>query len=87
MPYKTLLVLLNGTNRTQQLLDAASAMARQFDAHVIGLYVLPAMEVYSEVGMLAAPILFEGYRDLFPQRRGASSPARVKQDGLKAEWR
>jgi hypothetical protein len=90
MPYKTILVLLNGTNRTQQLLDAASAMARQFDAHVIGLYVLPAAQVYSEVGMLATPILFEGYRDLFKSKLEEvrkKFEARVKQDGLKAEWR
>jgi nucleotide-binding universal stress UspA family protein len=90
MPYKTILVLLNGTNRTQQLLDAASAMAQQFDAHVIGLYVLPAVQVYSDVGMLATPMLFEGYRDLFKSKlEGVRNKfeARVKQDGLKAEWR
>jgi hypothetical protein len=65
-------------------------MARQFDAHVIGLYVLPAAEVYSEVGMLATPILFEGYRDLFKSKLEEvrkKFEARVKQDGLKAEWR
>ena len=90
MPYKTILVLLNGTKRTQQLLDAASAMARQFDAHVIGLYVLPAAQVYSDVGMLATPMLFEAYRDLFKSKLEEvrkKFEARVKQDGLKAEWR
>jgi nucleotide-binding universal stress UspA family protein len=90
MPFKTILVLLNGTNRTQQLLDAASAMARQFDAHVIGLYVLPAAQVYSDVGMLATPMLFEAYRNLFKSKLDEvrkKFEARVKQDGLKAEWR
>ncbi len=90
MPYKTILVLLNGTNHTQQLLDAASAMARQFDAHAIGLYVLPAKQVYSDVGMLATPMLFEAYRDLFKSKLEEvrkKFEARVKQDGLKAEWR
>jgi nucleotide-binding universal stress UspA family protein len=90
MPYKTILVLLNGTNHTQQLLDAASAMARQFDSHVIGLYVLPAAQVYSDVGMLATPMLFEAYRDLFKSKLEEvrkKFEARVKQDGLKAEWR
>jgi len=90
MTYKTILVLLSDTRRTQQLLDAASAMARQFDAHVIGLYVLPAAQVYSDVGMLATPMLFEGYRDLFKSKLEEvrkKFEARVKQDGLKAEWR
>jgi nucleotide-binding universal stress UspA family protein len=90
MTYKTILVLLSDTRRTQQLLDASSAMARQFDAHLIGLYVLPAAKVYSDVGMLATPMLFEGYRNLFKSKLEEvrkKFEARVKQDGLKAEWR
>src|SRR5882762_24017 len=90
MPYKTILVLLNDTARAQLLLDASSAIARQFDAHLIGLYILPAAKVYSDVGMLAAPMVFEGYRDLFKSKlEGVRQKfeARAKQDGLKAEWR
>lgn len=90
MSFKTILVMLNDSSRTQQLLDASSAIARQFDAHLIGLYVVPAAKVYSDVGMLATPILFEGYRDLFKSKLGEvrkKFEASVKQDGLKAEWR
>ncbi len=90
MPLKTILVLLNDPGRTQQLLDAASALARQFDAHLVGLYVLPAAKVYSDVGMVATPMVFEGYRDLFKSKLEevrAKFEARAKQDGLKAEWR
>ncbi|MEQ1523182.1 MAG: universal stress protein [Aestuariivirga sp.] len=90
MPLKTILILLNDAGRTQQLLDAASALARQFDAHLVGLYVLPAAKVYSDVGMVATPMVFEGYRDLFKSKLEevrAKFEARAKQDGLKAEWR
>lgn len=90
MPLKTILVLLNDPGRTQQLLDAASALARQFDAHLVGLYILPAAKVYSDVGMVATPMVFEGYRDLFTSKREevrAKFEARAKLDGLKAEWR
>ena len=90
MPLKTIMVLLNDPGRTQQLLDAASALARQFDAHLVGLYILPAAKVYSDVGMVATPMVFEGYRDLFTSKREgirAKFEARAKQDGLKAEWR
>ncbi len=90
MPLKTILVLLNDPGRTQQLLDATSALARQFDAHLVGLYILPAAKVYSDVGMVATPMVFEGYRDLFMSKREeirAKFDARAKQDGLKAEWR
>jgi nucleotide-binding universal stress UspA family protein len=90
MPLKTILVLLNDANRTEQLLDAASALARQFDAHLIGLYILPAAKVYSDVGMVAAPMVFEGYRDLFNSKLAEvrkKFEAQAKQDDLKSEWR
>jgi nucleotide-binding universal stress UspA family protein len=90
MPLKTILVLLNDANRTEQLLDAASALARQFDAHLIGLYILPAAKVYSDVGMVAAPMVFEGYRDLFNSKLAEvrkKFEAHAKQDDLKSEWR
>ncbi len=90
MPPKTILVLLNDSGSAGQLLDAASALARQFEAHLIGLYVLPAAKVYSDVGMVATPMVFEGYRDLFASKLEEvrkKFEARAKQDGLKAEWR
>lgn len=90
MPLKTILVLLNDSGRSEQLLDASSALARKFDAHLVGLYILPAAKVYSDVGMVATPMVFEGYRDLFRSKleevRGKFD-ARAKLDGLKAEWR
>jgi nucleotide-binding universal stress UspA family protein len=90
MSFKTILVLLNDTARTPQLLDASSVLARQFDAHLIGLYVLPAAKVYSDVGMLAVPAVFEGYRKLFKSRLEdvrRKFDARLNQDGLRGEWR
>ncbi len=90
MSYKTVMALLNDADRTEQLLDAASSIALQCDAHLIGLYVLPAVQVYADVGMIATPILFEGYRDLFKAKLDAVRlrfDARVKRDGLKGEWR
>src|SRR5215207_4578331 len=90
MPFKTILVLLNDSGRTEQLLDAASPLARQFDAHLVGLYVLPAAKVYADVGMVAAPMIFEGYRDLFKSKLEEvrkKFEAWAKRDGLKVEWR
>jgi len=90
MSYKTILVLLNDTNQVSQLLDATAAISRRHEAHVIGLYVLPAAKVYSDVGMLATPIVFEGYRDAFKSKQvevHKAFEARLKQDTLKGEWR
>ncbi|MBL8902417.1 MAG: universal stress protein [Rhizobiales bacterium] len=90
MPFKTIMVLLNDSSRTEQLLDAASALARQFDAHLVGLYILPTAKIYADVGLVATPMVFEGYRDLFKSKLAEvrkKFEARAKQDGLKAEWR
>jgi nucleotide-binding universal stress UspA family protein len=90
MSFKTVMVLLNDISQTQKLLEASSAIARQHDAHLIGLYVLPAAKIYSDVGMLATPIYFEGYRDLFKAKLDAvrrDFESKSKQDSLKIEWR
>lgn len=90
MSYKTIMVLMNDLAQTRQLLDAASAIARQQQAHLIGLYVLPAAKIYSDVGMLATPIVFEGYRDLFKSNCKATQSSfetRMKQEGISSEWR
>ena len=50
------------------------ALARATGAHVSGLYVIPAVQVYPSVGFEAAPQVFEGNRTYFKD-----NAARVKQ--------
>ena len=90
MPFKTIMVLLNDVGQTQSLLHAATAVARQHNAHLIGLYLLPAAKVYSDVGMLATPMYFEAYRDFFKSRHAdtkKSFEAAIKKAGVQGEWR
>jgi nucleotide-binding universal stress UspA family protein len=90
MSFKTILVLLNDARHVQVLLDAACAIARQFDGHLVGLYVLPAVKIYSDVGMLATPAVFEGYRNHFKSKLNGvrqAFEASAKKDKLKSEWR
>ena len=90
MSFKTIMVLLNDVTNIQKLLEASSAIARQHDAHVTGLYVLPAAKIYSDIGMLATPIFFEGYRDYFQSKIDVvrrDFEARLQRDGVKSEWR
>src|SRR5260221_4054382 len=65
MSDKTILVSLNELSRLSQLTAAAAALARALDAHVAGLYVIPAVQVYPSVGFEAAPQVFEGNRTFF----------------------
>jgi nucleotide-binding universal stress UspA family protein len=63
--YKTILVNLNDLERNEALLASATELARDFDAHLQGLYVIPAIEIYGGIGFVDAPIVFEGNRELF----------------------
>jgi len=74
MSYKTILVSLNEVGRLTELVDAAVMLARETGAHVSGLYVVPAVQVYPSVGFEAAPQVFEGNRSFFKE-----NAARVKQ--------
>lgn len=65
MTYRTILVSLNEINRLPQLAAAAASLGRALEAHVSGLYVVPAVQVYPSVGFEAAPQVFEGNRSYF----------------------
>lgn len=51
MPFKTIVVNLNYEGRVTELVAAAIAIARQSEAHVIGLYVMPPIFMPGEVMM------------------------------------
>ena len=74
MSYKTILISLNEVGRIAELAAAAVELARHTGAHVSGLYVVPAVQVYPSVGFEAAPQVFEGNRSFFKD-----NAQRVKQ--------
>ena len=74
MSYKTILVSLNEVGRVAELVAAAVTLGRDTGAHVSGLYVVPAVQVYPSVGFEAAPQVFEGNRTFFKD-----NAQRVKQ--------
>ncbi|HLF21217.1 MAG TPA: universal stress protein [Aestuariivirga sp.] len=85
MTYKTIMVSLNEIGRLPQLIEAAAFLGRTFKAHVSGLYVIPAVQVYPSVGFEAAPQVFEGNRTYFKENaekvRAAFETA-MKKEGL-----
>ena len=85
MSYKTILVSLNEVGRIAELAAAAVELARQTGAHVSGLYVIPAVQVYPSVGFEAAPQVFEGNRTFFKdnaQRVKQSFEQAMRGEGL-----
>ncbi len=85
MGYKTILVSLNEISRLSQVSAAAAAIAGLSGAHVTGLYVVPAVQVYPSVGFEAAPQVFEGNRSYFKDHtemvRGSFEGA-MQKEGL-----
>ncbi|WP_119269511.1 universal stress protein [Taklimakanibacter deserti] len=65
MSYKTILVSLNDLQRNHPLLEATAGLARDLEAHLRAIYVIPAVEIYDGAGPEAT--IFEGNRQLFTQ--------------------
>ncbi len=69
MAFKTILVGLNEVERNDALLAQAAFLARIMDAHIAGLYVIPAVQLYPATGFEAMPVIFEAHREHFAKRR------------------
>jgi nucleotide-binding universal stress UspA family protein len=89
MPLRTILVCLNETNRLAALCDAAEAIAARDGAHVRGLYVVPAAQIYPSTGFEAVPQVFEGHQTFFRKALEATRTqfeSRMAAQGLSAEF-
>ncbi|MFO1088730.1 MAG: universal stress protein [Hyphomicrobiales bacterium] len=90
MPIKTVLVCLNDVERVDPLMAAALEVSKGSDVHLIGLYVIPAIQIYPAVTMAVTPEVFEAQRDYFRNKSAgvkAKFDALVRQSGVSAEWR
>ena len=83
MSYKTILVSLNEVGRVAELVAAAVTLGRDTGAHVSGLYVVPAVQVYPSVGFEAAPQVFEGNRTFF--KDNAQRVKQLFEDAMRRE--
>ena len=54
--YKTLLVPVDGGERSRRSIEVACGMAARFDAHVIGLFVHPTYYMPPELGMYGSTV-------------------------------
>jgi len=90
MTLKTILVSLNDLERFDETLAVAGSLALQHDAHVTGLFVIPALRVYPVVTLQVPPEFFDAQRKMFEKQ---ADMAREKfetycsANGLRCEWR
>ncbi len=90
MSVGTILVSLNDVERASHLLDIASMLADRHDAHVIGLYVIPAVYIHPGISAHLAADVTDMGRQFFQDQ--ASTVKQLFEDqmnkqGFKGEWR
>jgi nucleotide-binding universal stress UspA family protein len=90
MPLKTVLACLNDIDRADAVTAASLDLAGRTDGHVIGLYVIPAIQVYPAVTIAVTPEIFEAQQSFF-REKAAGVKARfdeaVRRAGVSGEWR
>jgi nucleotide-binding universal stress UspA family protein len=90
MVYKTILVSLNDVLRAEAMIDAAALIAKTYDSHLIGCYVIPAVTIYPEVGFASSSAVDDTRQQYFKTNIAAVKErfeAKLRRDGLKGEWR
>jgi len=90
MSYKTVVVHLNHAQRTPALMGAGIGLARQHDAHLIGLYVFPAYRLTPPIPLPFGADIASNIRNTMKEDmervRAAFEEARAGQ-ALSMEWR
>ena len=90
MSVNTILVALNEVDRADQLIRVSSTLALRHDAHLIGMFVIPAAEVYPAVGMELSTQVYAGHRQFYldhSKQVKARFEHALDANGLQGEWR
>jgi len=89
MGYKTIVVSLNDVDRAEVVLNAATLIATRQEAHLIGLYVIPAVQVYPAIAMQITPEIMDSQRQFYEDRASevkALFDKVTSAAGISAEW-
>lgn len=89
MAYKTILVSLNDIERAEAVLAVAGRIAKAQEAHIEGMFVIPALRVYPVVTLHVPPEYFESQRKLFQQQADSvreTFEAFLEREGLEGNW-
>ena len=90
MTLKTILISMNDIDRADQLVNLAAGMGEKFGAHITGLYVIPAVQVYPAGGMQLTTQVCDGHRKYFLDHAEALKrkfQGAMNKAGIKSEWR
>ena len=90
MPYKTILMHCNDRRRIEPLLAATVTLAEKFQAHVLGLSIVPPIAVISTHAPFGPPIVIDNHCELYRAENPAMKSAfKAGTQGRvpTAEWR
>ena len=89
MPYRTILMHCNDARRIATLLAPAVRLAETFQAHLVGLSVVPPVAVISAGTPMGPPIIVDAHCELYraenPAMKAAFEDA-ARERGFVAEW-
>ncbi len=89
-PIKTILVSLNNSQFFDNNMAIATQIAREYDSHIIGLYVIPSVIVYAAPYGYGGPINFtEMNRFYRAKASGVEDKFKdyIRKENIEGEWR
>lgn len=87
---QTIVVCLNEIERTDQMLGAIRTLSGKMNCHFLGLYVIPAIQVYPGASMQTTTQVYDGVQKYYQEHAGETKikfEKLVAAEGLSAEWR
>lgn len=90
MAYRTLVLHLTNEARARTLVEASIGVARQHEAHLIGLYVIPSVEIHVAAEVPVTTDILSAQREFYTEQAGrirAIFDKATQADGLSCEWR
>jgi hypothetical protein len=90
MAYKTILACLNDVPQLHSVLSATASIARKNEAHVIGLYVIPAVEIFMASEIQVQPVENDELQKHFKEQEKTVRTAfetTILKSGIQGEFR
>jgi nucleotide-binding universal stress UspA family protein len=90
MSYKTILVHLESFDQAHGLLEAAALLTKKYEAHLIGLYVIPGIQVYPPAGMIIPVEVLASQKEFYlkeAEKIQKLFDTLADREGISSEWR
>lgn len=87
---QTIVVCLNEIERADQMLGVIKTLSGKMNCHFVGLYVIPAIQIYPGASMQTTTQVYDGVQKYYQDHAGevkAKFEKLVATEGLNAEWR